>query len=634
MTDLTIDVAPAARLRESAQSETKELVVGIDLGTTNSLVAYMDRGVPQVIRDVEGRGLVPSVVAFGPAGPVVGDGARRMLVRQAERAVYSVKRFMGKGFEDVREELRYFPFHVTPSQEIVRIRIADRELTPPEISALILRELRARAERHFGRSVEKAVITVPAYFNDAQRQATKDAGRIAGLDVLRIVNEPTAACLAYGLQRRKEGVIAVYDLGGGTFDVSILKVKDGVFEVLATNGDTHLGGDDLDRALVDLVVGELRARHGVDVAAEADTLQEIRLGVEAVRVVLSSEEQTVFTLPLPQHGLTYRRELTRAELESIIGPIVDRTLGPCRLAIADSGLPTARIDEVVLVGGATRTPLVRRRVRELFGRMPHSELNPDEVVALGAAVQADILAGGTTHMLLLDVTPLSLGIETLGGAVSVLIPRNTTVPTSAKESFTTSVDGQSVVDMHVVQGERDLAKDNRSLARFDLRGIPPMPAGLPRIEVTFLIDANGILSVTAKEVRSGTQASVEVRPTYGLSEAEVEQMVDESLEHAEADVRARGLIDARNEADTVLRATEKALVQGEALLGAEEVARIREAVGALAAARDGEDAGAIRTATDHLNHETQRLAEGLMDATLRDALQHRRVADLPGGEAR
>jgi molecular chaperone DnaK len=634
MTDLTIGVAPTARPRESGDAGTRELVVGIDLGTTNSLVAYMDHRAPQIIRDTEGRGLVPSVVAFGPTGSVVGDAARRMLVRHAERAVYSIKRFMGKGFEDVREELRYFPFHVTPSQEIVRIRVGDRELTPSEVSALILRDLRLRAERHFGRPVEKAVITVPAYFNDAQRQATKDAGRIAGLDVLRIVNEPTAACLAYGLQRRKEGVIAVYDLGGGTFDVSILRVKDGIFEVLATNGDTHLGGDDFDRALLDLVVDELRTRHSIDVTGETDMLQEIRLGVEAARVLLSSEERTVLTLPLPQHDLTYRRELTRTELESVIGPIVARTLGPCRAALADSGLGLERIDEVVLVGGATRTPLVRRRVQELFERVPHSELNPDEVVALGAAVQADILAGGTTHMLLLDVTPLSLGIETLGGAVSILIPRNTTIPTSANEGFTTSVDGQSVVDMHVVQGERDLAKDNRSLARFDLRGIPPMPAGLPRIEVTFLIDANGIPRVTAKETRSGTVASVEVRPTYGLSEAEVERMIEESLEHAEADVQARALIDARNEADTVLRATEKALVQGAALLGADEAARIREALAALADARQGESAGAMREATDRLNRETLALAERLMDSTLRDALRQRRVADVPAGEAR
>ncbi|MGH7321831.1 MAG: Fe-S protein assembly chaperone HscA, partial [Candidatus Rokuibacteriota bacterium] len=598
-----------------------------DLGTTNSLVAYMDGDVPRVITDEEGRPLLPSVVAFGADGPVVGDAAKRQLVRHAERAVYSVKRFMGKGYEDVKDELRYFPFHVTPSQEVVRIRVAGRELTPPEISALVLKELRRRAERHFGRSVEKAVITVPAYFNDSQRQATKDAGRIAGLDVLRIVNEPTAACLAYGLQRAREGTIAVYDLGGGTFDISILKVKDGIFEVLSTNGDTHLGGDDFDRALVDLVLAETRAQHGIDLTRDPEAMQEIRLGVEAARIRLSSVDRAVLTLPMPHYGFTYRRELGRVELEPLIEPIVARTLTPCRVALADAGIDAAQIDEVILVGGATRTPLVRRRVEALFGRAPHSELNPDEVVALGAAVQADILAGGITHMLLLDVTPLSLGIETLGGAVSVLIPRNTTVPTSAKEHFTTSVDGQAVVDMHVVQGERDLAKDNRSLARFELRGIPPMPAGLPRIEVAFLIDANGILNVTAKELRSGTEASVEVRPTYGLTEAEVERMVEQSFEFAEQDVQARMLIDARNEADTVLRATEKALVQGTGLLSADEIEHIRSAASELRSARDGDDVERLRGATDRLNRETQRLAELLMDSALREALQNRRVTE-------
>jgi len=622
-----LEIKPAARAK--AKELPKELVVGIDLGTTNSLVAYMDGDVPRVINDEEGRALLASVVAFGSGGPVVGDVAKRQLVRNAERVVYSIKRFMGKGYEDVKDELHYFPFRVTPSQEVVRIRIADRELTPPEISAMILRELRRRAERHFGRSVEKAVITVPAYFNDSQRQATKDAGRIAGLDVLRIVNEPTAACLAYGLQRKKEGIIAVYDLGGGTFDVSILKVKDGIFEVLSTNGDTHLGGDDFDRALVDLILADARARHGVDLASDLEAMQEIRLGAEAARVLLSSTERTTLTLPMPQHGFEYRRELTRAEVERLIDPIVERTLGPCRMALADAGVAPAQIDEVVLVGGATRTPLVRRRVEEVFARRPHIELNPDEVVALGAAVQADILAGGITHMLLLDVTPLSLGIETLGGAVGVLIPRNTTIPTSAKESFTTSVDGQSVVDMHVVQGERDLAKDNRSLARFELRGIPPMPAGLPRIEVSFLIDANGILNVTAKEMRSGTQAAIEVRPTYGLTDAEVERMIDESLEFAEQDVRARMLIDARNEADTVLRATEKALGQGASLLAAEEVDRIRAAAADLRACRDRNDLDCIREVTMELNRETQHLAELLMDSALREALRNRRVTETP-----
>src|SRR5580765_2937377 len=441
-------------------------IVGIDLGTTNSLVAYVDGGIPKVIPDAEGRTLLPSIVAWTPNGVVVGEAARRQLARNAARTVYSVKRLMGRGYEDVRDELRHFPFEVVPSAEVVRIKVGDREVTPPEVSAHVLRALKARAEAFFGEPVEQAVVTVPAYFNDAQRQATKDAGRIAGLDVLRIVNEPTAASLAYGLGRLSQGTIAVYDLGGGTFDVSILRVHDGIFEVLATNGNTHLGGDDFDRVMVEWLLADVKAAHGADLAADPEAMQELRLAAEAAKCRLSFDERTTLTIPF--EGFTYRREIARTDLEALIGSLVESTLGPCRRALADAGLDLAGVDEVVLVGGSTRIPLVRRRVQEVFGREPHSRLNPDEVVALGAAVQAQILAGGITDMLLLDVTPLSLGIETLGGIVSVLIPRNTTIPTMAKEYFTTSVDGQTAVDMHVLQGERELAKDNRSLVRFDL----------------------------------------------------------------------------------------------------------------------------------------------------------------------
>ena len=605
-------------------------IVGIDLGTTNSLVAYMEGGFPKVIPDAEGHVLLPSVVAFTADGILVGDAAKRQLVRNPARTIYSVKRFMGKGYEDVKEELRYFPFHVVPSDEVVRIRVADREVTPPEVSALILRALKERAEAHLGEPVTKAVITVPAYFNDSQRQATKDAGRIAGLEVLRIVNEPTAASLAYGLHRLKEGTVAVYDLGGGTFDISILKVKDGIFEVLATNGNTHLGGDDFDRAVVDWLLADIQARHGVDLRGDLEAMQELRLGAEAAKCRLSFEERTVLSMPFAQHGLTDRREISRAELEALIEALVQQTLGPCRLALADARLSANEIDEVVLVGGSTRVPLVRRRVQELFGKPPHSQLNPDEVVAVGAAVQADILAGGITNMLLLDVTPLSLGIETLGGVMSVLIPRNTTIPTSAKELFTTSVDGQTVVDMHVLQGERELAKDNRSLARFELSGIDPMPAGMPRIEVTFLIDSNGILQVNAGELRTGKAASIEVKPSYGLTDAEVERMIEESFVHAEEDVASRLLIEARNEADTVIRATERALGQGGGLIGEDEAGRIKEALVVLKAVRGETDRDAIREATERLNQATLHLAEVLMDSALKEALTAKRVTEVLG----
>ena len=618
-----------------------ERVVGIDLGTTNSLVAYMEGDRPVVIPGVDGSNLVPSIVALDIVDPnaesptrsvTVGNSARRALIENPERAIYSVKRLMGRGLKDVQDELKLFPFRLADdieAGEVLRIGLGELTFTPSEISAYILRQLKRNAERYFGAPVKKAVITVPAYFNDAQRQATRDAGRMAGLDVLRLVNEPTAAALAYGLDRAKEGIIAVYDLGGGTFDISILKLNDGIFEVIATNGDTHLGGDDIDNLLLAVALDEIRNEHGVDLRQQADAIQALRKAVIEAKITLSTEPAAKLDIELPD-GDRYQREIPLEVYEQLIQPVIARTAGPCKQALADAGVKPEQIGELVLVGGSTRIPAVGKLVDEIFelsarGKKPHTELNPDEVVALGAAVQASILAGSSTtteELLLLDVTPLSLGIEALGGVVAKIIQRNSTIPASATEHFTTGVDGQTSVAIHVLQGERELAADCRSLARFDLKGIPPMTAGLPRIEVKFLIDANGILQVTAREQRSGTEATIEVRPTYGLTDEQVETMILDSFDNAETDFEARQIIEARLEAETILTAVERAPAHPAwQLISDQEKISIEAARLRLEAVKPGSDLKAIREATTALDKATQNFAEKMMDAAVSGAMR-------------